>query len=204
MKLKNAVLLICFLVIATLGMAQPTVTLLTFEGYTFNEGFSTGYGSAKVYGGFQWGGGFEIGITEENAVEIIYQRLDTDAYYDWFGGNGRERIRGGVGVNYILLGGTRYLPLSDAISGFGSVDMGVMFTDPSPELQSESIARFAVGARVGLRIMATEKLSLRLHAQLLSPIQYGGFYFGTGGGGVSTSSTIFQFNLGGSVNFRIR
>ena len=57
-------------------------------------------------------------------------------------------------------------------------------------------------------IAPSDKISIRLHAQILSPIQWigGGFYFGTGGGGasVSSGSTIWQFNLGGSVNYRIK
>ena len=42
----------------------------------------------------------------------------------------------------------------------------------------------------------------------MSPVQGagGGFYFGTGGAGagVSTYSTIYQFNVGGSINFRLK
>jgi hypothetical protein len=56
--------------------------------------------------------------------------------------------------------------------------------------------------------MASEKVSLRIHGQLLSPVQWagGGFYFGTGGSGagVTTGSTIYQFNVGGSLNYKLR
>lgn len=56
--------------------------------------------------------------------------------------------------------------------------------------------------------MPGEVAGIRLQAQLLSPVQAagGGFYFGTGGSGigVSTYSSIYQFNLGGSLVFRLK
>jgi opacity protein-like surface antigen len=184
--------------------AQPTITLLTFESYTFADKFDTEYGSGKIQDGFQWGGGLEFGLSESTAVELIYQRLDTDAYYQGFDG----RYDGSVGINYIMLGGTRYMPVNDKIAPFGTLNMGVGWVEPSESLESETVTKFSIGGRLGVRISASEKVSLRLHAQLFSPVQWagGGFYFGTGGSGagVSTGSTIWQFNLGGSVNFRIK
>ncbi|NJN42890.1 MAG: hypothetical protein HC811_12335 [Flammeovirgaceae bacterium] len=188
------------MVIAIAAVAQPTVTLLTFESYTFDESFNTDYGKAKVKGAFQWGGGFEFGVDDYMAIELIYQRQDADIIYNELG----SQYTGTAGINYIMLGGTRYQPLNDMISGFGTLDVGAMWTEPDASLQSESVTKFSVGGRLGLRITASEKVSLRLHAQLFSPVQWGGLYFGTGGAGVSTGSSIFQFNLGGSVNFRLK
>lgn len=183
--------------------AQPTVTLLTFGGYTFQDqiDFEGGYG--EIGDGFQWGGGFEIGLSDYNAVEIIYQRMDPTTYVQ----GPLNRRSGEVGINYIMLGGTRYAPLNEKIAGFGTLDAGVGFLSPK-ETGYDGVTKFAWGLRLGVRIMASEKVSLRIHGQLMSPVQGagGGFYFGTGGtgAGVSTYSTIYQFNLGGSVNFRLK
>ena len=186
------------------ALAQPSITLLTFEGYTFSDKFETQYGRGKVQDGFQWGGGLEFEFRENTAIELIYQRMDADASYQGF-----DRVyEGKVGVNYVMLGGTRYMPLNEKISGFGTLDAGVGIFAPSSSLASEDVVKFSWGGRLGLRFMASEKVSLRIHAQLLSPVQWagGGFYFGTGGSGagVSTGSTIYQFNLGGSLNYKIR
>lgn len=190
--------------LTAVSYAQPTVTLLTFESYTFADKFDTQYGNGKLQDGFQWGGGLEFGLTETSAVELIYQQLNTDAYYQGFDG----RYDGTVGVSYIMLGGTKYLPINEMISGFGTFNAGVGIFSPSESLDSGTITKFSLGGRVGLRIQTSEKVSIRLHAQLLSPVQWagGGFYFGTGGSGagVSTGSTIYQFNLGGSLNFRLK
>lgn len=193
------------MIMATAAWAQPSVTLLTFGGYTFPDQFDTEYGYGKVQDGFQWGAGLEIGVAETAALELFYQGLQTDAYYDV---GLQSRKEGQVGVNYVMLGGTKYAPFSEKVSGFGSLDAGVGWFNPETELAVEGATKFAWGGRLGIRVQASEKVSLRIHAQLLSPVQWagGGFYFGTGGSGagVSTGSTIYQFNLGGSLNYRIK
>lgn len=206
---KGFLLTSLFVMSIGIAWAQPTITLLTFESYTFSDQFDTEYGHGKIQDGFQWGAGLEFGLSEVMAVELIYQNLKTDAYYDGYYSQGpSQRFNGNVGINYVLIGGTRYAPLNDKISGFGTFDLGVAWSNPEESLQSESVTKFALGGRLGVRIMASEKVSIRLHGQLLSPVQWagGGFYFGTGGSGagVTTGSTIYQFNLGGSLNYRLK
>jgi hypothetical protein len=202
MKTLYAFVVVLFAAVS--AYAQPTITLLTFESYTFADKFETEYGSGKIQDGFQWGVGLEFGLAETAAVELIYQNINTGVSYQGF----NDRFEGNVGINYAMLGGTKYAPVNDKISGFGSFDMGVAWSNPDASLDSESVTKFALGGRLGVRIQTSEKVSLRLHAQLLSPVQWagGGFYFGTGGSGagVSTGSTIYQFNLGGSLNFRLK
>ncbi|MBL7845661.1 MAG: hypothetical protein KF846_12210 [Cyclobacteriaceae bacterium] len=202
--MKRLSLLAAALFAASFLMAQPTITLLTFESYTFADKFDTQYGTGKIQDGFQWGLGLEFGLAETAAIELIYQNLKTDAYYQGID----ARYDGKVGINYALVGGTKYAPLNDKIAGFGTLDLGVAWSSPDESLASESVTKFAIGGRLGVRISTSERVSLRLHAQLLSPVQWagGGFYFGTGGSGagVSTGSTIYQFNLGGSVNFKLK
>jgi len=209
--MKKGILLTGFLIVlATAAWAQPTITLMTFESYTFADKFETEYGTGKIQDGFQWGGGLEFGLSDVAAVELIYQRLDTDAYYDdYYNLGGSRRLEGQVGMNYIMLGFTRYAPLNEKIAGFGTFNMGVGWVETSESLEtSETPTKFSWGGRLGVRFMASEKVSLRIHTQLFSPVQWagGGFYFGTGGSGagVTTGSTIYQFNLGGSLNYRLK
>ena len=204
--MKSFLSIIVFLAIITGVKAQGGITLLTFESFTFADKFDTEYGYGKIGDGFQWGVGLEFEVQPTAAIELIYQRMDATAYYQGLGSD----YTGQMGMNYVLLGATGYQPFNDVVSGFGTVDMGVGFTSNLEEsLVSENVTKFAIGGRIGVRVApVNSKLSLRLHAQILSPVQWfgGGFYFGTGGSGagVSTGSTIWQFNLGGSVNYRFR
>ena len=203
--MKSLILSLTFCVVAIGATAQESITFLTFVGHTFADKFQTQYGYGRINEGLQWGAGLEVEVQPNTAVELIYQRLDATAYYDGF----NDRFNGAIAVNYILLGGTQYHPFNDVVSGFGTFDMGAAFTSNVDEtLSTGNVTKFALGGRLGVRIAPNDKISLRIHAQLLSPVQWfgGGFYFGSGGGGstVTTGSTIFQFNLGGSVNYRIK
>lgn len=191
---------------AMLSANAQSITLLTFESFTFADKFQTEYGYGQIGDAFQWGAGLEFEIQPYTAIELIYQRMDAEAYYD---GAFSTTQRGNIGINYILLGGTKYAPINDVVSGFGTFDMGVGFTsNVDPSLSTDNVTKFSLGGRLGVRIAPNDKFSIRLHAQLLSPVQWfgGGFYFGTGGSGagVTTGSTVYQFNLGGSVNYRIK
>jgi hypothetical protein len=197
-------LLLFMVLVPVSGVFAQGVTLLTFESYSFSDNIVTkdGY-EGKVGDGFQWGGGLEIGL-RDNAFELIYQRLDTYGYINYLG----SQDKGNISVNYIMLGGTRYLPVNDKVAGFGTIDagLGVLGYKDNPNQSDES--KFAWGLRLGVRIAPNDKVSFRLHGQLMSAVQAfgGGIYFGTGGAGAGATgySTFYQWNLGGSVNIRIR
>lgn len=204
--MKKLVLALTLLASVYTAQGQGDITLLTFGNWTFADKFETYYGYGKIQDAVQWGGGFEFEIQPGQAVELIYLRSDHDAYYD---AGLTQRLDGQIGINYILLGATGYKPFNDKVSGFGTFDMGAAFTSNIEEtLNTNNVTKFALGGRLGVKIAPSDKVSVRLHAQLLSPVQWfgGGFYFGTGGSGasVTTGSTIFQFSLGGSINFKIR
>ncbi|HZV44549.1 MAG TPA: hypothetical protein VFF90_08720 [Saprospiraceae bacterium] len=204
--MKPILLVLAFLAIQLTTQAQQgSLTILTFESYTFADKYETYYGYGKVEDAFSWGAGLEFGVDNRTAIELIYQNYKGDAYYDdaFF-----NRIYGTGTFNYIMLGGTSYAPMNEKVSGFGSFDLGMCIIHPSTELYSSDVTKFAMGGRLGVRIMPSDKISIRLHGQLMTPLQWfgGGYYFGTGGSGASVTAggTIFQFNLGGSVNIRLR
>lgn len=204
--MKKVLLAFVLFTSAFAAKGQGGVTLLTFGNWTFADKFETYYGYGKLDDAVQWGAGLEFEIQPTSAIELIYLRSDHDAYYD---AGFSDRLNGKIGLNYILLGATGYQPFNDKVSGFGTFDMGAAFTSNIDEtLNASNVTKFALGGRLGVKIAPSDKISLRLHAQLLSPVQWfgGGFYFGTGGSGagVSTGSTIYQFSLGGSINIRIR
>ncbi len=205
--MKSFLLCTAFLAVTLSAAAQTSsVTLLTFAGFTFADRFETFYGTGRIEDSFQWGAGLEFGIQPGAAMELIYQRLNADASYNSFF---NTRLNGRIGINYILLGATGYAPINDVVSGFGTFNIGSGFTSNiDPSLNINNVAKLAIGGRVGLKVAATDKVSLRIHAQILSPVQWigGGVFIGTGGSGaaVTTGSTIWQFNLGGSLNYRIK
>jgi len=85
--------------------------------------------------------------------------------------------------------------------------MAIIDTENPENNSSQSATKFAWGLRLGSNIWVSEKVGIKLQAQLLSVPQGAGgsLYFGTGGAGagVSTYSTVLQFVLGGGLTFKL-
>lgn len=207
--MKKAFLLFLLVSFSYLN-AQVDITLLTFESYSFADKVVTDDGyDGKVNDGFQWGGGFEFAFRERVAIELIYQRLDTDGYLFRPVVSGtnivQDQTSGRISIDYILLGGTRYQPFTEKISGFSTLNAGLGIISTKDNSKDSNTEKFCWGARLGLKFQASDNISIRIHGQLISAVQAigGGVYLGTGGTGAGLTgySTFWQFNLGGSINF---
>jgi hypothetical protein len=191
--------------------AAAQIRLHANANYTFDDRvqstYSTYFFDGKLKGGFQWGAALEYMIDHHTGVELSYYRQDAVAAlrtskYPLTNHNFD------VGINYILLSGSRYMRKPGGkVEGFGGMGLGVALInskDPADN-RSKSSTNFAWQLRGGAIIWATEKVGLKLQAQLQSAVQSvgGGVYFGTGGAGagVSTFSTLLQFGLGGGLVF---
>lgn len=204
--------------VSNIAYAQGGINLNLYGAYVFDDKFDTYYTSSQYYegkikGGFQWGIGAEYLIQPEYGIELFYLRQDTNAptrYNGVFGGDGDVNLD--LAINYILLAPTKhFLSSNEKLEGFASLMGGVVFADISSNdvsISDDSVTKFAWGLRIGGIVWASEKVGVRLQAQLLSATQAmgGGFYFGTGGAGagVSSYSTIYQFGLGGGLVFKVR
>ena len=178
-----------------------------FDSYYTNQSYYDG----KIKGGLQWGGGLEFMMRPEYSVEVLYLRQSTHAPTEYATGPlNVEFTDFDLGINYILLGGTRHaLAANDKLEGFGGLMAGMVIANLSnPDNGRESsVTKFAWGVRVGGIVWAAQAVGIKMQAQLLSAVQSmgGSFYFGSGGSGagISTYSTIYQFTVGGGLVIRI-
>ena len=100
-------------------------------------------------------------------------------------GNLPDTKIGDLATQYIQVYGTRYVPVKpEKMDAFVMGGLGA--TGYSAD-GFDSRWLFSFGIGLGLKIHTNEKMSLRLQQRFLVPIQWGegGFYFGTGGAGVS-------------------
>jgi hypothetical protein len=179
---------------------QRNYYALAFGGYTFADrvDFTNGYG---VLGdGLQWGVGIEGSMRHNKALGFVYQRMDTRATL-----HGTTTSESGrLAINYLMGSGTHYQMLNANVSAFASVDVGAALLQ-AKDLPNLNATRFAWGLRIGLS--AGDRLQGRIYGQVYSPVQGSGagFYFGSGGTGVSgtTSSSFYQFNIGAGLSYRI-
>ena len=210
--MKKSLFILAFLTSATILVAQEK-RLNAYYSATFDDSFetynsSTDYYSGKIRGGVQWGAGLEFKVKENYGVELMYLRQDTDAEVNSYYGIGSNYRKMDISVNYYLLGFNRYFK-EGKVEPYGSFLIGASyFSNKTPVAgDPSSVTKFALGFRLGTNIWVSERVAIKLQAQLLSSIQGfgGGFYFGTGGSGagVSTYSSVTQLNLGGGLAFKI-
>jgi hypothetical protein len=213
MKKFHFVLFICFYLLSINVNAQD-IRLNVYSSYVFDDKVDSYYDQSDFYngtimGGYQWGGGIEFMVHSNYGVELLYLRQNTNAPLNYYN-NGPKFTNFDLGINHIMLAGNRYFRKPGGkVEGFAGGMLGVDITSVKNPTNGNKSTKtfFAWGIRGGANIWATEKVGIKLQAQLTSAVQSvgGGFYFGTGGAGagVSTMSSIYQFGLGGGLVFRI-
>jgi hypothetical protein len=170
---------------------------------TYNYGFG-----GKIKGGFQYGAGLEFLPHHETGVELLWIGQSTTApinYYNSYFIGGTPLVVD-LNLNFAMLGINRYMwHEGEKVETFGGLMLGCLFESAKYNDYSQSTEKFAWGLRLGANVWASEKLALKLQAQILSAVQSvgGGIYFGTGGAGagVSTYSSMLQFSLGGGLSY---
>lgn len=200
------------------GFGQE-VRLNVYASYAFADKFDsywdTGnryYYSGRVEDGLQWGGGLEYKVNEQLGVELLYLRQDTNSP-TWYRYTGLmdQYTNFDMGVNYIMVAPARYFQAPGGkVEGFGGLMVGVLVANiDNPDNGNRNNAtKMAWGIKGGGIFWGSDRIGLKIQAQLLSAVQSvgGGFYFGTGGpgAGVSSYSSIYQFSLGGGLVFKLQ
>ncbi|MEP0710901.1 outer membrane beta-barrel protein [Algoriphagus sp.] len=194
------------------------IRINTYAGYIFKDKVDSYYSSSSYYNGqiqdgLRWGGGIEYHIPNRGAIELQYLRQDTNAptvYQDGgiFGGV-VQNTDFDLAINWLMLNGTRYFPVSEVVEPFAGAGIGMgIFNVGNPDNGRENSAtKFAWNIRGGSNFWVSPNVALRVQASLYSATQAigGGLYFGTGGAsaGLSSYSTMYQFGFEGGLVFRI-
>ncbi|WP_373399241.1 outer membrane beta-barrel protein [Algoriphagus halophilus] len=214
--MKNTILFLALFVISGIAMAQE-IRVNTYGGYIFKDKVDSYYSSSSYFNGqiqdgFRWGAGLEYHIPNRGAVEIQYLRQDTNApttYLDTGFQGGPRFTDFDMAINWIMLNGTRYFPVSELIEPFAGAGIGMgIFNVSNPDTRNSSSAtKFSYNIRGGANFWLSTNVAFRAQASLFSATQAigGGLYFGTGGlgAGLSSYSSLFQFGFEGGLVFRI-
>ncbi|HTE23303.1 outer membrane beta-barrel protein [Flavitalea sp.] len=215
---KLSLILLMFCAFEGRAQKQPEFRLNIYGSYVFDDRVDSYYSNTSYYegtvkGNLLWGLGVEYMIQPTMGIELTYLREDTKApttyYDDQVIVNNVKTKEFDLGINYLMLGTTKYFPLSEVIEPFFGLALGIGIINGSDPSTSEerNATKFAWTIKGGTNIWASEKVGIKLQAGLTSIAQGagGGIYFGTGGvsPGLSTYSSIFQFSLGGGVVFKL-
>ncbi|MEY3420200.1 MAG: hypothetical protein RIR48_480 [Bacteroidota bacterium] len=212
--MKKAIFLIIILSAAAFTSYAQNARMNIYSMGVFDDNVDSYYDNTSYYkgtirGGYQWGVGFEFLARPNYGAELMYLRLDTKAPLQYYSGGVKNTVFD-LGINYIMLAGNRYFSKPGSkVEGFGGAMLGLDITSvKNPDNgKSGSKTFFAWGFRGGANVWATDKVGIKLQAQLLSAVQSvgGGIFFGTGGAGAGLAaySSMYQFSLGGGLVFRL-
>ncbi|WP_264565233.1 hypothetical protein [Flavobacterium sp. N3904] len=195
------------------------VRLNIYGSYAFKDSFDSYYSNGNYSGqlqdGLQYGGGLEYIVGDHTGVELSYIGQTTTAPTTYYYPLTTAKVNYDVQMNYIMIGGNKYFRQAGSkFEGFGGLSIGMNIVDinnPNPSsnytYNDQTITKFAWGVKAGGIVWVSNKVGIKMQAQLLSTSQTfgGGLYFGTGGGGatVSSYSTVYQFSLGGGLVFQL-
>jgi len=206
MKRKTSILAILMLMTLALTTKAQSVELTPLFGYTFRSTVQITNGEARVNDGFTYGGALTIVPSPFNAIEISYYGYQTTGTAQ-SGYSGFEFVSKDVSVNYMLIGGQRLFPVNDRVTPFTGFNLGAAWLG-SGDNSFNTITKFALGFDAGVKIMASEKIGIRLQTNFHFPITSAGgsFYWGTGGGGVGLTGyvPIWSFGFNGGLIFKIK
>ena len=203
-------LLFALIIALPFAAISQTVEITPFGGYVFGSTLQANGGDVHFNGNAQYGGMINIGVSRVVDVDLIYNRIDTKAQINAYGNmNSLILDEVPISINYMMIGATKNFRVNPTVSPFIGMSLGASLFYPkeSGKYNYNSVWFFATGLNGGAKIYFSDRIGLRLQAQMLLPIQGAGFtmFAGTGGasGGVSVYSTMVQFGFTGGLIFRL-
>jgi hypothetical protein len=201
--MKKIVFLFLMLVMGPLMLRAQNIEITPFGGYVFPARWNASNGSLYLDGNAQYGGMISIGMSRVVDVEFMYNRIDTKATPEVIGYN-IDNIP--LSQNYYMIGINKNFRVNEIVAPYAGMSLGGVYFAPK-ESGYYNYWFFAMGLDAGVKVYFSKVVGLRLQAQLLMPIQGGGFsfYYGSGGGGsnVYVTSTLFDFGFTGGLIFRL-
>lgn len=203
-----------FLIWALLGLFGLTSYGQSLEitgsyGYQFGTraDYFLGYVKAKSSG--QWGisAGFEV--QPKLIAKLSYVNIGTELRIrDVEIANNREVRLSDLQNDWFFLGVQRYFQ-DGPVKPFAGGGLGLVVVSPKNINRSEfqnlnlsSKTFFAFNIEAGVNFMFSDNIGINLQGNLYFPVNYGGFYIGTGGAGFTTGSTQIVGGFSGGLVFR--
>ena len=192
---------------------EKHVDITAFGGYSWGDYYPAYEAEIKVNGTNYWGVGLGLSMTNKFAIEIQYQMMRPLVTIRPYLGSIIESDDIDVTSNWFLIGSVSELPLSKSFHLFGYTGVGAVYNVPTKSKYDnlnlyKSTWALGVALQGGFKYWITDRIALRGFAALNMPMQFGGvgFYLGTGGSGLGLNSysSLFLFNLGGGLTFRMK
>ena len=189
-------LLAILFVLPQQAFSQKGIEISGYTGWMLGGKVNLYNGSLKIDDGQNWGITLSYEIAPGMKAELMYNRLVSDLVVREYGNE--PYVETTIATQYFHVGAVKELMYEGVIRPYGTGSLGAaIFSDRDGYYNDKW--RFSIGLGGGLKIFPTERIGFRLQARMLVPLYFNGIWIGTGGGGVTTSSTIIQGDFTGGL-----
>lgn len=195
--MKKIILFIGITVLLSVEAYAQKVEITPQYGYQVGSKYNYNGGYLKFHGSDQYGLTFGINATDDVTVEFMWAQQNSKVSIKDVIFYPIEEEVTEMQANHYQLGAIHMFGYSDA-RPFAGLSAGWSTWNPEEDL-FDSHTTFTLGITGGLKYFFTDRIGLRLQTQLLMPINWGGFYVGGGGGGVTVGGSVLQLNFSGGL-----
>ena len=187
--------------------------ITVYGGYSWGDYYPAYNAEVKLNATGYWGMALGLSVGKEFAGEFHYQMTRPTVSIRPYLGSGVPEDNVEVVSNWFLIGSIQNVPLSKAFQLFFYGGVGAVYNVPvSSQKQALNIYKstwnMGVAIQGGFKYWLGSRVALRGFIALNMPMQFSGvgFYIGTGGSGLGLNSysSLFLFNMGGGLTFRIK
>ena len=197
----NSIITILFVFITSSVFAQIEIT--PQAGYQIGSKYSYNGGYIKLKDSPQFGVTLNVDINDMGGqVEVMYAYQNAELRVQDYFFYPFETFISDVVTHHVQFGFIQNFNEDEALRPFAGLSGGFTVFDPSDSFLA-SRTKFAFGLTGGVKYFFTDRIGMRIQAQLLMPIEWGGVYYTNGGGVITTGGTLVQLNFTGGLIFRL-
>ena len=208
--MKKVIFTLTLTIISLLSTAQG-IEITPMGSYSFigKMHFYEGELDIKDNAGY----GIKIGFSpiEHSVFEFSYKGNITTAEWEPYRSSGIRGREMDLSINYFTIGLHQERMLtSEKVYGFGGLGLGMSYINPM-ESGIDDLYSMAVTIDLGVKVFLTDRIGIRIQADLQMPIYFAGlgFYAGIGTGGTSgglslnSGSYFVQGGFSAGIIFRL-
>ena len=211
-KIHLKLFTILTIILFSQNVIAQVVELSPFYGWQMNGRMRFYQGELKTDDNPLVGGTMDIELGNGYGVELMFSHSETRSFwipYTNYGGD-FPRLDFKLTNQYYQIGSYKSLDM-DKLHPFTVFSLGASryhaFEISDPTIYIDDIWRFAMTLGVGIKYFFSDKIGIRLQGAFMMPMYFSGvgFYFGSGGSGLTTYSSVpmLQGNFNGGLIFRL-
>ncbi len=195
-----------FLAPATHSFSQ-TIDISPFYGWQMNGKVKFYQGEIKTDDNPLFGATMDVMLGQGTGLRLSYSRTETTSYFRPYFGYDLDfpATDFRIANEYYQIGTIKSIAKGN-IEPFGVFTLGAARYH-ALDLNVDDTWRFSITAGLGVKIFFNDKIGIKLQGDFMMPMYFSGvgFYFGSGGSGLSVNgyAPLIQGNFNGGFIFRL-